>query len=58
MRMMLLCGVLTGVAYYLLLSLLDHWHVVIAPREAGALVAGLCAGLIFWGVPRLLRRRP
>jgi hypothetical protein len=57
MRVILLCGVLTGFAYYLMLLLLDRWQVVIGLREVNALLAGLCAGLVFWGVPSVLRRR-
>ncbi|WP_156347347.1 MULTISPECIES: hypothetical protein [unclassified Sphingomonas] len=57
MRMILFCSVLTGLAYYLLLLLLDRWQITIGSREANALLAGLCGWLVVWGVPRLLRRR-
>ncbi len=55
--MILLCGVLTGLCVYLLWSLLDWWQIDLPRHGVPALINGVCAGLIFWGVPRLLRRR-
>ncbi len=56
-RLILLCGFLTGLSVYLLWSLLDWWQITLPRHGVPALINGVCAGLIFWGVPQLLRRR-
>lgn len=56
MRLMLICTAVFSVFYYLVLTALDWLQIVVPERWPSAVLAGTCAALVYWAVPKLVAR--